>query len=141
MQCGRVDEKVVGGMSRQAGVPYGPKESPAWRKRLGKQVAHYRLEHGEDQVDIGAVLNVDRSHISQIERGHQSLSCEKATLLCDHWGITLDALVGRETPAQDHGEVTRFTNEALNLPKAAFLFLWEILRLLHHFWPRSPSPL
>jgi transcriptional regulator with XRE-family HTH domain len=123
-------------MKQQGGVLRGPKESLAWRKHIGQQVATYRQAHGEAQVDLAAVLDVDRSYISHVERGQTSLTCEKVTLLCAHWGVSVDEFVGRQpqNSAQEAVDVTRFTSDAASLPRPAFLFLWEVQRLLQQFW-------
>lgn len=122
-------------MSRHAGITRGPKESPAWRKHIGHQVLHYRLAHGEAQVDLAAVLDVDRSYISHIERGQTSLTCEKVTILCAHWGMSVDEFVGRTPQAPEAVDLTRFKNDAASLPRSAFLFLCGVMRLLKQLWP------
>jgi transcriptional regulator with XRE-family HTH domain len=132
-------EKVGCAMSRPAGELRGPKESPAWRKHIGERFAYFRRVHGEDQIDVSVVLEVDRSQISHIEHGRQSLTFEKALVVCDHWGISLDEFVERQPEQQEEVDVGRFKSEAANLPRPAFLFLWEILRLLQNFWPPRPQ--
>jgi transcriptional regulator with XRE-family HTH domain len=98
-------------------------------------VATYRQAHGEAQVDLAAVLEVDRSYISHVERGQTSLTCEKVTLLCTHWGISVDEFVGRQPQAPDAVDMTRFASDAASLSRPAFLFLWEVQRLLQKLWP------
>ena len=127
--------KGVGAMSRQAGVIRGPKESLAWRKHIGTQVLNYRLAHGEAQVDLAAVLGVDRSYLSTVEHGKASLTCEKVTLLCTHWGLSVDEFVGRTSTPPDAIDLARFKSDAASLPRSAFLFLSGVLRLLQQLWP------
>lgn len=95
-------------------------------------MAQLRMAHGEDQGDIGAVLEVDRSHVAHIERGRNSLTLEKTTIICNHWGISIDEFVGRP---QDEPDLILFKSEVLTMPTAAFRLLWEIMRLLKQFWP------
>ena len=53
-----------------------------------------RKAHGETQTDLGNLLGIRKSRISEIESGITSASAEKIYLICEHYGVSADYLLG-----------------------------------------------
>ena len=55
-----------------------------------------RNAHGLTQAAVAEELSCDQSLYSKYERGERALPLDIAVNLADYYGVTLDALVGRE---------------------------------------------
>ena len=54
-----------------------------------------RQERGETQVQVAEAIGVAESHYQRFERGANLPNLENAWRLADHFGVTIDYLVGR----------------------------------------------
>lgn len=54
-----------------------------------------RKEKKLSQEQIGNIINVSKQAINEIEKGRNKISLEKACILADYYGVTLDSLAGR----------------------------------------------
>ena len=61
---------------------------------------HLRKQHGERQEEIAALLGMSAANLSGYERGTRPLTEEHINLLCDHFGVSADELLGREKPVE-----------------------------------------
>ena len=48
----------------------------------------------ETQDDLALILDVGKSHISEMERGNRTTTAEKIVLICAHYHISSDYLLG-----------------------------------------------
>ena len=60
---------------------------------FGQRVLELRKQHGETQEELGAVLDVGKGHISEIERGNRTTTAEKIALICEHYQVSAE--IGR----------------------------------------------
>ena len=54
-----------------------------------------RQERGETQVQVAEAIGVAESHYQRFERGANLPNLENVWKLADHFGVTIDYLVGR----------------------------------------------
>ena len=54
-----------------------------------------RQERGEKQAQVAAAIGVAESHYQRFERGANLPNLENAWKLADHFGASMDYLVGR----------------------------------------------
>ncbi|MCL2697736.1 MAG: helix-turn-helix domain-containing protein [Oscillospiraceae bacterium] len=62
---------------------------------FSKRLKELRLEKKLNQSDVGIMLGVTPTQISDMERGRRTTTLEKAVELADYFGVSLDYLVGR----------------------------------------------
>ena len=60
-----------------------------------ERVKSLRKEQGETQAQIAAAIGITEQHYQRFERGASLPSIETAWKLADHFGVTIDYLVGR----------------------------------------------
>lgn len=61
---------------------------------FGQRLKAIRKNAGEKQEDLGLVLGVRKSQISELERGSASTTLERFTLICEHYNVSADYLLG-----------------------------------------------
>ena len=64
------------------------------KELFGQRLRELRKEYGETQTDLGAVLGVYKTQISEVEKGNASTTVEKLALICQHYQISADYLLG-----------------------------------------------
>ena len=53
-----------------------------------------RAEYNERQEDLAKLLGVSQSQITEMERGHKGTSLERLAILCEHYNVSADYLLG-----------------------------------------------
>ena len=53
-----------------------------------------RKEKNERQADIAQLLGVSKSQITEMERAHKGTSLERLVILCEHYNVSADYLLG-----------------------------------------------
>ena len=61
---------------------------------FGQRIKKARLDHKETQPMLGKILEVGTPHISEIESGHRTTTAEKIALICEHYKISANYLLG-----------------------------------------------
>ena len=61
---------------------------------FGQRLLEARKRHKETQEQLAAVLGVGKSQISEMETGKHSTTAEKIVLICEHYQISSDYLLG-----------------------------------------------
>ena len=61
---------------------------------FGQRLKAIRKEKKETQDDLALILDVGKSHISEMERGNRTTTAEKIALICAHYRISADYLLG-----------------------------------------------
>jgi len=61
---------------------------------FGQRVLEQRTKHRETQAALAELLGVRNTQISEIEKGHNTTTAERIALICQHYGISADYLLG-----------------------------------------------
>ena len=64
------------------------------KELFGQRLKEARLAHKETQPMLGEILDVGSPHISEMESGHRTTTAEKIALICEHYKISSDYLLG-----------------------------------------------
>ena len=64
------------------------------KELFGQRLLEIRKQNHETQTDLGEALGLVKSHISEIEHGKQTTTAEKIALICEHYHISADYLLG-----------------------------------------------
>ena len=62
---------------------------------LKERILQLRKEKGETQVQVANAVGIAEQHYQRFERGANLPNLENAWKLADHFGVTIDYLVGR----------------------------------------------
>lgn len=62
---------------------------------LKERIRELRKEECETQVQVAAALGIAEQHYQKYERGASLPNLENAWKLADHFGVSIDYLVGR----------------------------------------------
>ncbi len=60
-----------------------------------ERLRELRKEKKETQVQVAAAIEITEQHYQRLERGVNLPSLENAWKLADHFGVSIDYLVGR----------------------------------------------
>lgn len=61
---------------------------------FGQRLREIRKAKGQNQETLGLVLGVRKSQISEMERGTTSTTLERFALICEHYNVSADYLLG-----------------------------------------------
>lgn len=61
---------------------------------FAQRLTEIRKLHHETQGDLGAALGVKQTAICEIERGRKTTTAEKIALICHHYHVSADYLLG-----------------------------------------------
>ena len=64
------------------------------KELFGQRLREIRRLNHETQTDLGQALGLAKSHISEMENGKQTTTAEKIALICEHYRISSDYLLG-----------------------------------------------
>ena len=64
------------------------------KELFGQRLKELRITAGETQSQLGEVLSVYKSRISDMENGVNTTTAEKIALICEHYHISADYLLG-----------------------------------------------
>ena len=71
---------------------------------FGQRIYELRKDAGETQKFLGELIGVKKGQISEIERGNATTSAERIALICEHYNISADYLLGlTDDPEPKHG--------------------------------------
>ena len=77
------------------------------KKIFAERLYELRRQHKETQDDLGAVISIGRTAVSEIECGRRTTTAEKISLICRHYHVSADYLLGLSDDRQ--GGVDRWT--------------------------------
>ena len=63
------------------------------KELFGQRLYEIRKKNHETQTDLGAVLGIAKSRVSEIESGKNTTTAEKIALICEHYKISADYLL------------------------------------------------
>ena len=61
---------------------------------FGQRIYELRKDAGETQKFLGELIGVKKGQISEIERGNATTSAERIALICEHYKVSADYLLG-----------------------------------------------
>ncbi|MCI8941420.1 MAG: helix-turn-helix transcriptional regulator [Oscillospiraceae bacterium] len=64
------------------------------REQFGQRLYEMRKKNHETQADLATLLECVKSHISEMESGKKITTAEKIVLICEHYHISSDYLLG-----------------------------------------------
>ena len=64
------------------------------KELFGQRLYEMRKKNHETQTDLGNVLGLAKSRVSEIESGKNTTTAEKIALVCEHYKISADYLLG-----------------------------------------------
>lgn len=64
------------------------------KKLFGQRIFELRKNFGETQEVLGELIGVKKGQISGIERGNATTTAERIALICQHYGVSADYLLG-----------------------------------------------
>jgi len=64
------------------------------KELFGQRVLEQRKKHGETQKVLSQLLGVGETQITEIEHGRATTSPERIALICEHYGVSADYLLG-----------------------------------------------
>lgn len=64
------------------------------KELFGQRLRELRKNANERQDDLAAVLGVTKAQISDMEKGNKSTTLEKFALICEHYKVSSDYLLG-----------------------------------------------
>lgn len=71
------------------------------REKFGARLRELRQKNGEKQDELAELLEVSKSQISEMENGNKTTTLEKFALICEHYKVSADYLLGlKEQPEE-----------------------------------------
>lgn len=64
------------------------------KELFGQRIRQARKQRKETQAQLGTLLGVSSAQISDIESGKKTTTVENVALICTHYGISADYLLG-----------------------------------------------
>lgn len=64
------------------------------KELFGQHLRELRKQKGETQSDLAAVLGIMKTQVSEMENGNSSTTPEKLALICEHYKVSADYLLG-----------------------------------------------
>lgn len=61
---------------------------------FGERLSALRAAHGEKQPALAEILDLSVPQISELEHGKKGTSLERFTLICEHYNVSADYLLG-----------------------------------------------
>ena len=64
------------------------------KEKFGERLLALRKQHHETQSDLAEAVGTAKSHISEMEKGKRTTSIERFSLICEHYKVSADYLLG-----------------------------------------------
>ena len=64
------------------------------KEQFGQRVKEARIANHETQQDLADFLGAAKNSISEIENGKRTTTAEKIALICEHYRVSADYLLG-----------------------------------------------
>ena len=65
------------------------------REKFSSRLFALRKGNGQTQQNLADLLGVTPNHVSEMEKGRKGISVERLCLLCDHFKVSADYLLGQ----------------------------------------------
>lgn len=63
-------------------------------EKFSARLRELRTEKGESQQTVANLLGVGPTQVSDMERGRSATTCERLVMLCEHYKVSSDYLLG-----------------------------------------------
>lgn len=74
------------------------------KELFGQRILEQRKKSGETQKALAEVLGVGDTQVLEIEHGRATTSAERIALICEHYNVSADYLLGlTDDPEPKHG--------------------------------------
>ena len=64
------------------------------KEKFGARLLEARKRSNETQTDLANCIGTTKSHVSEMENGKKTTTAEKIALICEHYNISADYLLG-----------------------------------------------
>ena len=64
------------------------------KELFGQRLCEMRKQSGETQSDLARIIDTKKSQVSEMENGKKTTTAEKIALICEHYHISSDYLLG-----------------------------------------------
>jgi len=64
------------------------------KQLFGQRIFELRKGHNETQAALAELLGIGKSQVSEIENGRHTTSAERIALICEHYHVSADYLLG-----------------------------------------------
>ena len=64
------------------------------KELFGQRISKIRTSQNETQAALAEILGVKKNQVSEIERGNRTTSAERIALICQHYKVSADYLLG-----------------------------------------------
>ncbi len=64
------------------------------REIFAQRLLELRKDRGETQDQLAQILRVKKAQISEMENGKKTTTLEKLVLICEHYNVSSDYLLG-----------------------------------------------
>ena len=73
------------------------------KQLFGQRILELRNSRNETQTALAELLGIGKSQISEIENGRHTTSAERIALICEHYHVSADYLLGlTDDPTPHH---------------------------------------
>lgn len=73
------------------------------KQLFGERLREIRKKAGDTQPDMGELIGVTATQISDIENGKILTTIEKLSMLCEHYHVSAEYLLGLTDDPKPHG--------------------------------------
>ena len=64
------------------------------KELFGERLKKLRKSRREKQEELGRAIDVSKTQISEMEKGKKTTTLEKFALICEHYQVSADYLLG-----------------------------------------------
>ncbi|MDE7262585.1 MAG: helix-turn-helix domain-containing protein [Oscillospiraceae bacterium] len=64
------------------------------KELFGQRLLELRKQNHETQTDLANIIASGKSHVSEMENGKMTTTIEKLALICEHYKVSADYLLG-----------------------------------------------
>lgn len=72
------------------------------KESFGRRLRALRKSRGEKQEELAAALGITKAQISDMETGKKTTTLEKFALICRHYQVSADYLLGFQEEAEEN---------------------------------------
>lgn len=73
------------------------------KELFGQRLTEARQKNHETQERLGQVLGIGKTQVSQIENGAAATTLERLALICEHYHVSAEYLLGLTDDSTPHG--------------------------------------
>ena len=81
------------------------------KELFGRRLAEVRKLNHETQSDLGKIIDTGKSTISEMEHGLKTTTAEKIALICEHYKVSSDYLLGLSDDPSPSGRCVTFPTQ------------------------------